>query len=86
MHDRRLWTVTKGWDDFVRICFPPQYSRVDQAWRLKENNGNGIFRCLPGGNNFFCSIVTGMDSQQERKDISQREELSSFCEGVFLVG
>jgi hypothetical protein len=45
MHDRRLWTVTEGWDDFVRICFPPQYSRVDQAWRLRENNGNGIFRC-----------------------------------------
>jgi hypothetical protein len=38
---------------------------------------------VPGGNNFFCSIVTGMDSQQERKDISQREELSSFCEGFF---
>lgn len=43
----------------------------------------GMEYSVAGWKHFFCSIVTSMDSQQERKDVSQREELSSFCEGFW---
>jgi hypothetical protein len=52
MHDRRLWTVTEGGNDFVRICFSPQYSRGRSSVASKGKQWEWNIQ-WPGGNTSF---------------------------------